>query len=184
MKDPQEGTSESFAYATWKGRQGSITVLVDSLSASFRDGASYIPFPIAIGNDNYGGTVALSTEIFTLIDQTGTQYGAASYDELSRGYPYLEADQNPGTGLTKGRPVLGQQFELQTRVPSDFYPRVPGMRIPTVHLDAYKWMSDTIYFPRPESGLGGVMTLRIAGGGIEPPLEVKFKVPLKGVKIR
>lgn len=180
MKDPQQGTSESFAYATWKAKRGSITVLVDSLSASFRDAEAYVPIPIAIGNDNYGGTITLSPEIFTLIDQTGTVYGAAAYEEVSRNYPQMLADED----LTAGRPVVSQQFELQTRIPSDFYPAVPSMRIDEVHLDAYTWMRDTLYFPRPESGLGGLMTLRLQGGGIEPPMEVKFRVPLKGVKIR
>jgi hypothetical protein len=34
-----------------------------------------------------------------------------------------------------------------------------------------------VYFPRPIAGLGGVMALEVAGGGIESPIYVKFRVP-------
>jgi hypothetical protein len=174
-------TSESFAYATYKEERGRLIVLVDALPASFRDDSPYVPIPVAIGLQTYGATVTVSPETFTLVDQAGSSYPAASYREVAEDYDPLLFD----VGLVAGRPITAQQFVLSRRLPASFYPSLgTAARIPEVHLDAYTWFRDVIYFPRPDAGLGGVLTLRLSGGGIEPPLEVRFRVPLPGVRIR
>lgn len=172
-------TSKTFAYATYKEMRGPVTILVDTLPASFRDDQPYVPFPVAIGVQGYGKQYTISPEIFTLIDQTGVTYAAASHLEVREAYPKLLFDR----GLTVGRPVTAQQFELSRQLPSSFYP-VTGPRIDRVHLDGYTWFRDVIYFPRPRAGLGGVMTFRMYGGGFDSPLDVRVRVPLPGVKVR
>ena len=107
-------------------------------------------------------------------------YAAASYREVVEGYPKLLFDDS----YVAGRPITSQQFVLSRRLPSNFYPPGTGRRVERVHLDAYTWFRDVLYFPHPESGLGGVLTLRLFGGGIEPPMEVRFRIPLPGIKIR
>ena len=177
---PPSDTSKSFAYATFKEQQGRITVLLDSLPASFRDDQAYIPIPVAIGLQGYGDGIIITPETFILVDQAGLAHPAASYGELVRGYSKLRFDGS----LVQGRPVTSQQFVFCRLLPSSFYPPGPGRKVERVHLDAYTWIRDVIYFPRPDSGLGGVLALRLSGGGVDPPLEVRFRIPLRGVKIR
>jgi hypothetical protein len=172
--------SETFAYATYWEKRDDITVLVDTLTPSFRDDQPFIPIPVAIGFQAYGEEITITRESFFLIDKSGTLYGAASYAEVVDGYPALLFDRFFARG-----PVVAQEFSLSRRIPSDFYPpKGDGRRIDRIHLSAYSWFSDVIYFPRPRAGLEGVLTLRVSGGGIDPPIDVRFKVPLPGRPIR
>jgi hypothetical protein len=173
--------SDTYAYATYWEKRDDITVLLDSLTASFRGDQPFIPIPVAIGFQAYGEEYTITRESFYLIDHSGTLYGAASYEEVAEGYPPLLFDR----GFSRGRPVTAQEFVVSRRVASDFYPpKGLGRRIDRVHLSAYSWLRDVIYFPRPQAGLEGVLTLRVSGGGIDPPIDVRFKVPLRGVPIR
>jgi hypothetical protein len=172
--------SETFAYATYWEKRNDISVLVDTLTPSFRDDQPFIPIPVAIGFQAYGEELTITRESFFLIDKSGTLYGAASYEEVVGGYPALLFDRFFARG-----PVVAQEFNLSRRIPSDFYPpKGDGKRIDRIHLSAYSWFADVIYFPRPEAGLEGVLTLRVSGGGIDPPIDVRFKVPLPGKPIR
>jgi hypothetical protein len=153
---------------------------VDSLSASFHDADRFIPIPVAVGVEGYDGAVTVSPETFSLVDQSGQRYPAASHREVVEEHPKILFDRR----LTRSRPVTAQQFVMSRRLPSRFYTSGAERRIPTVHLDAYTWFRDVIYFPRPDSGLGGVLTLRLSGGGIDPPIDVRFRIPLPGIPIR
>jgi hypothetical protein len=173
--------SDTYAYATYWEKRDDITVLLDSLTPSFRNDESFIPIPVAIGYQAYGKEYSFSRESFYLIDRSGKLYGAASYEEVADHYDPLTYDR----AFSRGRPVTAQEFVFSRRVASDFYPpQAAGRRIDHVHLSAYSWFRDVIYFPRPEAGLEGVLTLRVSGGGIDPPIDVRFKVPLRGVPIR
>jgi len=173
-------TSETYAYATFWEKRDDMTVLVDTLTPSFRDDQPFIPIPVAIGFQAYGEEYTFTRESFFLIDGSGTLYGAASYDEVVDGYPLLLFDRFFARG-----PVVAQEFQLSRRVPSDFYPpKGNGGRIDRVHLSAYSWFSDVIYFPRPQAGLDGVLTLRVSGGGVDPPIDVRVRIPLPGKPIR
>jgi len=173
--------SDTYAYATYWEKRDDVTVLVDTLTASFRDDEAFIPIPVAIGYQAYGKEYTFSRESFYLIDESGTLYGAASYEEVAEGYAPLLYDRR----FSRGRPVTAQEFVVSRRVPSDFYPpKGDGSRIDRVHLSAYSWLRDVIYFPRPQAGLEGVLTLRVSGGGIDPPIDIRFKVPLPGIPIR
>jgi len=172
--------SDTYAYATYWEKRDDVTILLDSLTASFRADEAFIPIPLAIGFQAYGKEYTFTRESFFLIDHSGTLYGAASYEEVVEGYPPLLYDRRFSRG-----PVTAQEFVLSRREPSDFYPpKGDGRRIDRVHLSPYSWFRDVIYFPRPQSGLEGVLTLRVSGGGIDPPIDIRFKVPLPGIPIR
>ncbi len=38
------------------------------------------------------------------------------------------------------------------------------------------WFRNVVYFPRPPAGLEGVLALRLEGGGLEAPIEVRCRV--------
>ena len=168
-------TSSKFAATTYREQVGRITVLVDGFHASLHAHDPYIPVPVAIGLERRGLTISLTPESFTLIDQEGNSYPAATHSEVQRRYTKREFD----AALLGVWPlVLGQQFAISREQPARFFPSPQGRtRIPRVELAPFTWCRDVLYFPRPEAGLGGVLTLRVAGGGIPDPIDVRFQIP-------
>ncbi len=173
-------TSPTYAYATYKEERGPLVVIVDGLPASFREREPYIPVAVAVGVRAYAPRLLLTPESFVLVDPSGRAYPAAPHREVLERYPLILYDER----WIAGRPVVAQKFALATRRESRFYPSGSDRRVERVFLQGYDWFRDVIYFPRPPAGLGGVLTLRVAGGGVEPPLEVRFRVPLPGVAVR
>lgn len=169
--------SERFSFATYRERTERITLLAEGFQASLHDGDAFVPIPVAIGVRGKGPKVVVTLESFTLIDQEGNAHPAAAFETVLSRYPKLEFDRS----LLRLRPlVIGQQFDLGYRVPSRFYPHPgAGLYIPRVELSRSAWFSDVIYFPRPEAGLGGVLTLRFRASGMEQPVEVRLRVPLR-----
>lgn len=176
--NPGDSPSDSFSFATYREIDGRVTLLVGSFLASLHTEDTYIPIPVAIGLRGNGPGLTVTPESFTLIDQAGRAHPAAGYEEVLRGYPKLSWDRT----VLRSRPLaVGQQFDLSLRLSSRFYPATNhGLRIPRVSMAAYTWFSDVIYFPQPTHGLGGVLTLRLSGKGVDPPIDVRFTVPLKG----
>jgi len=169
-------TSSKFAATTYRERVGPITVLVDGFHASLHDDDPYIPVPVAIGLESRGLTISLTPESFTLIDREGNSYPAATNSEVHRRYTKREYD---ATLLRVWPLVLGQQFAISREQPARFFPSPQGRtRIPRVELGPFTWCRDVLYFPRPEAGLGGVLTLRVSGGGVPAPIDVRFQIPL------
>jgi hypothetical protein len=169
-------TSEGYAYATYREISDRLTVLVDSYPAALHADDRYVPIVVAVGLGGSGPSVTVTPESFTLLDASGKQYPAASFDEIARDYPKRRFDDE----LLRIRPlVVGEQFNTSIRLPADFYPTQESskIRMDRVELGPFTWFRTLLYFPRPEAGLHGVLTLTMAAEGIEPPLEVRFEVP-------
>jgi hypothetical protein len=169
-----ESTSEKYALTTYRERVSNVTVLVDSFPASMHDGGAFVPVTVAVGLVA-GGNVTVTPESFQLFDRSGNVYPAVSYGEILESYDRLAFDAT----LARRRPiVVGQQFVLSDKLQASFYPNIAsGVRVDNIHLAPYTWFETVVYFPRPIAGLGGVMALEVAGGGIESPIYVKFRVP-------
>ncbi len=175
--------SERYAYQTYRERVGPVTVLVDSYPASLREDDAYFPLHVAIGLKGGAPDVTVTRETFTVIDARGNRVPAAGALELRENYGKLLFD----AALMRGRPlVVGQQFNGRLELDSNFYPDAKGIGIvqDRIHMGPFTWFHDVVYFPRPPAGLGGVMTLRLEGGGLEEPIEVRFEVPRRPSKNR
>jgi hypothetical protein len=95
--------------------------------------------------------------------------------EIRQNYDLAGFDRS----IMRARPlVVGQQFSVSRALYSNFYPdgRRLGVVQERVHLNPFSWFQDVLYFPRPPAGLDGVLTLRMEGGGLERPVEVRFRV--------
>ncbi len=169
-------TSEDFAYSTYREQAGSITVLVDSYPAALHAGDRYFPLMVAVGLQSKGKSISVTPESFTLVDREGKAYPAVPFEQFAANYPKREFD---ATLIRKHPLVIGEQFATSLQVPGRFYPSLSSAatRIERVELAPFTWFHSLVYFPRPASGLGGVLTLRLSGGGVEPPVEVRFEVP-------
>ena len=165
-------TSERFSFSTYKEETSAYVALVDGYPASLRGDARYVPVPIAFGLRGGIPNLVLDSESFELIDSGGTVYPLAGYGEVTSGYDMMSFDR----ALLEKRPlVAGLKFATSHRVTSRFFP-APGrdLRVGRVELGPYTWFSDLLYFPRPEAGLDGVLTLRIKGRGLTTPIEIRF----------
>jgi len=168
-------TSEDYAYSTYRELGDRLTVLVDSYAAALHDDDPYIPLSVAVGLSGPGKSVLVTPESFTLLDQDGRAHNPASYQEIASNYPKRQFDAL----LMRSYPiVVGSQFSTSLRLAADFYPTMAGrgIRIDRVELGPFTWFHTVLYFPRPQAGLEGVLTLRISGGG-EPPIDVRFRIP-------
>ncbi len=171
----ERGVSERYAFETYRERVGPVTVVVDSYPASLRAEADYIPLHVAVGLKSGAPDVTVTRETFTLIDSRGNRVPAAGPIEIRENYGMVAFDAS----LMRIRPlVVGQQFTGSLPLRSNFYPDSRGIGVvqDAVHLGPYTWFHDVFYFPRPSAGLDGVLRLRLEGGGLEEPIEVKFRV--------
>ena len=105
------------------------------------------------------------------MDARGNAVPAAGYQELTHGYEKIGFDRS----LTRMRPIVVGSYVADLRpIAASFYPPPDsGTRIPRVELASFTWFTDTLYFPRPVAGLGGVLTLKVAIPGADP-VEVRF----------
>lgn len=171
----ERGVSERYAFETYRERVGPVTVLVDSYPASLRTESDYIPLHVAVGLKSGAPDVTITRETFTLIDAQGNRVPAAGPLEIRENYGMVTFDAS----LMRIRPlVVGQQFTGSLPLRSNFYPDAKGIGVvqDTVYLGPYTWFHDVFYFPRPAAGFDGVLRLRLEGGGLEEPIEVKFRV--------
>ena len=171
-------TSRSLSFAVYKEARGPVTVLVGTFPAALDAEESYIPLQIAVGVRGKNASLTVTPESFTLLDADGKRYPMAGFEELwfeDRLLRFTPA-VNAAAPL-----VTGQQFANSVRLASSFFP-VPGSgsRIERVHLERSSYFKDLIFFPRPDLGLDGVMTLRVQADGMTEPIEVRFEIPLKG----
>jgi hypothetical protein len=169
-------TSERYAYSTYREVSGRVTLLADGYLAAFHGEDPYVPITVAVGLANPGRAVVVTPESFTLLDASGKEYPAASFEEIARRHPKRQFD---GALLRSHPIVVGNQFSTSMMLDGNFYPAPAGerLRVDRVELGPFTWFFSLLYFPRPESGLDGVLTLRIAGGGIKAPVKVRFQVP-------
>jgi hypothetical protein len=171
-------TSERYAFSTFKEQSGRVSVFVDGYPASQRTTDAYVPIPIAVAVMKNGKAIEFLPESFTLVDAHGNTVPAAGYEELTRGYDKLGFDRS----LIRMRPIVVGSYVADLRpIAASFYPPTDsGTRTARVELASFTWFADTIYFPRPPAGLGGVLTLKVAIPGVDP-VEVRFVATAEGL---
>ncbi len=164
-------TSERYAFSTFREQSGRVSVFVDGYPASQRTADAYVPISIAVALTKNGKAIEFLPESFTLVDAKGNAVPAAGYQELTRDYDKIGFDRS----LIRMRPIVVGSYvaELRPIAASFFPPGDSGTRTARVELASFTWFADTIYFPQPPAGLGGVLTLRVAISGGDP-VEVRF----------
>jgi hypothetical protein len=178
-KEEKSDTSHEIAYYNFMEISGDITLMVYSFPAHWRAKAKAIPLWITVGmRSRKGGKEPLEFGLanFVLVDSEGNSYPTVESSKLWDIYKEQMSDQN----VMRERPVsYGNYFDLYTKITGALYPAARNMRLSgnTIELDAFTVYSGMFYFPQPKAGLKGVMAVRMEGGAIETPIEVKFKVP-------
>jgi hypothetical protein len=171
-----QGTSDEFAYFTYKEEAGDVTFLVDAFSAFFAEGQPYVPLHVGVANFK-GAPLHLTLESFSLLDAKGNREDPASLTEIQRDYTRLSQDIQ----LMLERPMnVGQLFTTLQQISAAFYPQTAGrLATQAVEIPAGTWWQDSIYFPMPQAGLSGVMSMELRDKRLSQPIVVKFDVPLK-----
>lgn len=156
-----------------------VTLIVGTRATRYRDGTSYIPLELAIANNGVR-QLRLTREQFTLIDEEGNRYPAASPQELMEGYEFLDLDR---TNLAELEGIVFNKFAAYQRYPSKLSPtrmartgRSEVVR-DLVSLPKFGYLLDFIYFPAPSTGVKGHrFELFIDSPDLETPVFVKFLV--------
>lgn len=176
-EDPAE-PSRTLRYSTYFEKKEDVTLIVGSRIASYHPDEAFVPLEVSVRVKRRGQPIRVGEESFTLIDAAGNTYQAVGLGELRAGYNRLDWDWSR---LAKEPKVASTYFNNDQQTRSRFYPGPnQGPRLSPVRLRGGTFLTDLVYFPRPTAGLGGVLTLRLAGGGLTHPLEVRFEVPTSG----
>jgi hypothetical protein len=156
-----------------------MTLIVDTKATRYREKTAYFPLEIAIANNGLR-QLALTRESFTLIDEEGNRYPAASPKELMENYEFLDLDREQ---LAELEGIIFNKFAAYARYPSKFSPtrnysfgRSNIVR-DLVSLPKFGYLLDFIYFPAPQGGLlGKRFDLFVDSAQLEDPVFVKFEV--------
>jgi hypothetical protein len=167
-------TSKEIAYHTYAETVDRVTVVVDSYPARLFQKEKYIPLQIAVGVDGKGPELAVSIDGFNLVDGEHV-YAAAPASYLGKQPQIIRQMHDYGTYSPM---QVGKDFRFYKRTQSRLY-TPEGVGDDNVHLDRETYLIDNIYFLNPSEGLTGVLTLSFETKGMENPVEVRFKVPLK-----
>jgi len=156
-----------------------MTLIVDTKATRYREKSSYIPLEIVIANNGLRQLV-LTRESFTLIDEEGNRYPAASPRELIEEYEFLDLDRNQ---LAELDGIVFNKFAAYARYPSMFSPTRghsfgrSNLVRDLVSLPRFGYLLDFIYFPAPKNGLlGKRFELFVDSRQLEDPVFVKFEV--------
>ena len=152
-----------------------IALIVDTRPARYSEEAQYMPLEIAIANRGLKELV-LTRESFTLVDDSGNRYPAATPQELLDGYEYLDIDRNQ---LTELGGILTTKLAVYHAYPSRFSPTRSGgtVVLDRVVLPRFGFLIDYLYFPEPESGIRGhEFELFVDSQSLTDPVFVKFAV--------
>jgi hypothetical protein len=167
-------TSKSLSYATYKEVVDRVEVVVGSELAGVADHRKYLPLQIAIGVFGDGPELEITPGRFLLIDAERNILNSVPAIEIAREADLLMlAKQYNETN----RLATGQNFALNQRIGSNFYPSVGGAFYVVTYLNRGTYLEDLLFFPRPEAGLEGVLTLRLLTPGMESSVDVRFEVP-------
>jgi hypothetical protein len=163
-------TSYRNDHFTFREQAAGLSVFASAFPATLGSNDPYVPVQVAVALMRNGASVAFTSESFTLTDAKGNRVPAAGYLEI-KDRPQLVFERS----LIQSWPInLGETIVERPQIPSDLY-APPGRRtrISRVELAPFSWFKDVVYFPRPPAGLGGVMTLTVAGSGGDP-IDLKF----------
>ena len=156
-----------------------VSFIVDTRATRYRAEMAYIPLEICVANRGLRQLI-LTRESFTLIDENGKRYPAASPSELIQNYEFLDLDRN---ALAELEGIIFNRFAAFTRYPSKFSPtrdvqfgRSSLVR-DMISLPRFGYMLDFVYFPQPETGLmGKTFELHMDSENLEDAVFVKFLV--------
>jgi hypothetical protein len=178
-EDEKSATSHEIAHYNFMEESGDLTLMVYSFPAHWRAKEKAIPLWITVGmGSRKGGKEPLVFGLanFVLVDSEGNSYPTVESSKLWDIYKEQMSDQN----VMRERPVsYGNYFDTYTKLTGALYPAARNMRLSgnSIELNAFTVYAGMFYFPQPKAGLKGVMAVRMEGGEIETPIEVKFKVP-------
>jgi hypothetical protein len=167
-------TSKTYSFATYKESSGLVTLLVSSKLALWLEDSPYVPLLVGVGVREKGPTLLVSPASFALIDQQGAVHTMAPFvDVRDAGVIPFYRELVRRDPLTTGR-----TFSNSHLVSSIFYP-VSGASAgkELVELTQRTHFIDLIFFPRPETDLGGVITLQFMARGLKEPIQVRFEIP-------
>lgn len=169
--------SRTLAFATYYERSENIVVVVDSVLAFQRAEEAFIPIRVLVLVDRAGTHLNVERGSFGLADSTGQIHPSASADAVRQGYGKEDFDASV---LSRLSTHVGQWTVNCWRIDSRFYPGASReLRLDHVELSGFTWLEDVIYFPRPVSGLDGVLTLHFAPDGLRVPIALRFTIPVK-----
>jgi hypothetical protein len=178
--DAASATSHESDYFTFMETNDDVTFFVDSQIAMWHVEDAYFPVQFALGavREKGKGGYKVMLGSFTLLTPDGKAYKPTSYDDIMKKYKKRQEDQN----LVMSNPIKTQEtFDTFELVSAPFYPETASRRMVTegVELPVSTYARGLLYFPMPESGLEGVLTVMVETPKIDPPVAVKFRVPEK-----
>ncbi len=172
-------TSFELSYATYRQKVDRVEVVVGSQIAAIAAHEKYIPLQIAVGVSGRGPELQIAAERFVLIDSQGNILNAVPEADIAKDPAIL----NYAKEFTEQNPLqTGDDFSMSNRVASNFYPLEGGDFYTITNLDRETYLEDLVFFPRPEAGLEGVLTLQLLVPGMDKPVELRFEVPEKKKK--
>jgi hypothetical protein len=143
--------SEKLGLNTYADREGRLSLVVDSYTASLRGDEPYVPIRVAIGLVGKGPAVHFDVEVLHAHrSRTGTKSRSRA-TPTSPDVRQAVADD----ALMRHRPMmLDSRFDALDRVDSRFFPSPAGRgtRVTRVELASGTWFQDVLYFPRPAAG--------------------------------
>lgn len=159
-----------------------VTLIVGTRAAFFREESEFIPLEIAIANTGVR-TLTVTRESFTLIDEAGARYPAATPRELLDGYEMLDFDRE---NMAELESILTSKFAAFQRYPAQFSPTRAHIREgeftsnlvrDTVAIPKFGYIIDYVYFPKPQTGLRDhKFELFLDAPELEDAVFVKFAV--------
>lgn len=155
------------------------TVIVGTRATRYREESAYMPLELCIANNGLKRLI-LTLESFTLVDEEGNRYPAASPRELMEGYEFLDLDRDRLAELDS---IIFNKFAAHTRYGSKFSPTHAAsfgrenLVRDRVSLPKFGYILDFIYFPAPPNGLKGHrFELFVESPDLPDPVFVKFVV--------
>lgn len=161
-----------------------LSFIVGTRATRYREKSPYMPLEICIGNRGLK-QLTLTRESFTLVDEEGNRYPAASPRELMESYDFLDLDRQ---SLAELDGIIFNKFATFTRYPSKFSPTRTSNPARTlagsselvrdmVSLPRFGYLVDFIYFPLPQTGLMNKrFELFLESPDLEDPVFVRFVV--------
>ena len=172
----QPETSKNIGYGAYQNSSGRVELIVGAQAAAISQHEQYIPLQVALAVRGKGPELEVSMSRFALIDASGNILDPATVEEMAKQAGLIQYM----TEYRKTSPLpLGNQFSGQREIVSNFYPLDGGKFYVEEHLGHDAYLRDVIFFPTPEPGLAGVMTLQFLTPGMDEPVEVRFEAPVK-----
>ena len=172
-KKDSSDTSKEVAYGTFGATQGRVSAVVSAYLASFERSDDHFALQVAVGVTGEGPELNFKEQSFWLVDAQGISHEMSPAEALSKDVSLLEFAND----MEERFPLqLPKNFYFLNRVSSDFY-SLDNLRWTTVNLDDDTFFEDVLFFVHPAGGLDGVLTLQVAGDGMDDALEIKFTVP-------